>query len=77
MKHKMAKKNLNVNIDTENIDVNVERKDGELKVNYDSKNLDVTVEKTAEGSEVKVEANGGFFKLVGKILGKVLLRRIK
>jgi hypothetical protein len=73
----MAKKNLNVNIDTENIDVNIERKDGELKVNYDSKNLDVTVEKTAEGSEVKVEANGGFFKLVGKILGKVLLRRIK
>jgi hypothetical protein len=73
----MAKKNLNVNIDTDNIDVNVERKDGELKVNYDSKNLDVTVEKTAEGSEVKVEANGGFFKLVGKILSKVLLRRIK
>jgi len=73
----MAKKNLNVNIDTDNIDVNIERKDGELKVNYDSKNLDVTVEKTAEGSEVKVEANGGFFKLVGKILGKVLLRRIK
>jgi hypothetical protein len=73
----MAKKNLNVNIDTDNIDVNVERKDGEVKVNYDSKNLDVTVEKTAEGSEVKVEANGGFFKLVGKILGKVLLRRIK
>ena len=73
----MAKKNLNVNIDTENIDVNIERKDGELKVNYDSKNLDVTVEKTAEGSEVKVEANGGFFKLAGKILSKVLLRRIK
>jgi len=73
----MAKKKLNVNIDTENIDVNIERKDGEVKVNYDSKNLDVTVEKTAEGSEVKVEANGGFFKLVGKILGKVLLRRIK
>jgi hypothetical protein len=73
----MAKKNLKVDIDTENIDVNIERKDGEVKVNYDSKNLDVTVEKTAEGSEVKVEANGGFFKLVGKILGKVLLRRIK
>ena len=73
----MAKKNLNVKVDTDNIDVNIERKDGEVKVNYDSKNLDVTVEKTAEGSEVKVEANGGFFKLVGKILGKVLLRRIK
>jgi len=73
----MAKKNLNVKVDTDNIDVNIERKDGEVKVNYDSKNIDVTVEKTAEGSEVKVEATGGFFKLVGKILGKVLLRKIK
>ena len=72
----MAKKNLKVEIDTENIDVKVERKDGELKVDYDSKNIDVTVEKTAEGSEVKVEANGGLFKLVGKILKKVLLRKI-
>jgi len=72
----MAKKNLKVEVDTENIDVKVERKDGELKVDYDSKNIDVTVEKTAEGSEVKVETNGGVFKLVGKILKKVLLRRI-
>jgi len=73
----MAKKNLNVNVDTENIDVNVERKDGELKVNYDSKKLDVQVNKTADNVEVKVDAQSGFFKLVGKILGKVLLRRIK
>jgi len=72
----MAKKNLKVEVDTENIDVKVERKDGELKVDYDSKNIDVTVEKTAEGSEVKVETNGGLFKLVGKILKKVLLRKI-
>jgi hypothetical protein len=72
----MAKKNLKVEIDTENIDVKVERKDGEVKVDYDSKNIDVTVEKTAEGSEVKVETNGGLFKLVGKILKKVLLRKI-
>lgn len=73
----MAKKNLKVEVDTKNIDVNVERKDGNVKVDYDSKNIDVTVEKTAEGSEVKVEATGGFFKLVGKILTKVLLKRIK
>jgi hypothetical protein len=73
----MAKKNLKVEVDTENIDVNIERKDGELKVNYDSKNLDVTVEKTAEGSEVKVETNGGLFKIVGNIVKKILLRRLK
>lgn len=73
----MAKKNLKVEVDTENIDVKVERKDGEVKVDYDSKNIDIKVEKTAEGSEVKVESNGGIFKLVGKILKKVLLRKIK
>jgi len=73
----MAKKNLNVKVDTENIDVNVERKDGDLKVNYDSKKLDVQVNKTADNVEVKVDAQSGFFKLVGKILSKVLLRRIK
>ena len=73
----MAKKNLKVEVDTENIDVKVERKDGEVKVDYDSKNLDVKVEKTADNVEVKVDAQSGFFKLVGKILGKVLLRRIK
>jgi hypothetical protein len=55
----------------------VERKDGEVKVDYDSKNLDIKIEKTAEKSEVKVEANGGLLKLAGKIISKILLRRIK
>ena len=73
----MAKKNLNVKVDTDNIDVNVERKDGDLKVNYDSKRLDVEVNKTADNVEVKVDAQGGLLKFVGKILKKVLLRKIK
>jgi hypothetical protein len=73
----MAKKNLNVNVDTENIDFNVERKDGELKVNYDSKKLDVQVNKTADNVEVKVDAQGGLLKFVGNIIKKVLLRRLK
>ena len=73
----MAKKNLNVNVDTENIDVNIERKDGDLKVNYDSKRLDVEVNKTTDNVEVKVDAQGGLLNFVGKILKKVVLRRIK
>ena len=71
----MAKKNLKVDIDTDKVDIHVERKDGEVKVNYDSKNLDVKVEKTADNVEVKVDAQSGFFKLVGKILSKVLLNK--
>jgi len=73
----MAKKNLNVKVDTENIDVNVERKDGELKVDYDSKNLDVKVNKTPEKTDVEVKAEKGILKLVGKVLKKVLLRKLK
>lgn len=73
----MAKKNLNVKVDTDNIDVNIERKDGDLKVNYDSKKLDVEVNKTANNVEVKVDAQGGLLRLVGNVLKKVLLRKLK
>jgi hypothetical protein len=73
----MAKKNLSVNVDTDNIDVNIERKDGEIKVNYDSKNLDIKVNKTAEGNEVKVEAKSGLFNLIGKIIAKVIFKKLK
>lgn len=73
----MAKKNIKVDIDTENIDVNVERKDGDLKVNYDSKKLDVEVNKTADNVEVKVDAQSGLLKLVGNVFKKVLLRKLK
>ena len=73
----MAKKNLSVNVDTDNIDVNVERKDGEIKVDYDSKNLDIKVNKTAEGNEVKVEAKSGLFNLIGKIIAKVIFKKLK
>jgi hypothetical protein len=73
----MAKKNLKLDIDTDKVDVHVERKDGDLKVNYDSKKLDVQVNKTADNVEVKVDAQGGLLKFVGNILKKVLLRRLK
>ena len=59
------------------IDVKVERKDGEIKVDYDSKNLDIKVSKTAGGNEVKVEAKSGIFNLIGKIIGKVIFKKLK
>ena len=73
----MAKKNLKVDIDTENVDLKIERKDGDLKVDYDGKNIDVTVDKTADKVEVKVDSQGGLFKIVGNIVKKILLRRLK
>ena len=73
----MAKKNAKINIDTENVDVKFERENGNVKLDYDSKNLDVSVEKTESGTEVKVDAEKGIFKTIGKIIGRVLLRRLK
>jgi NOL1/NOP2/fmu family ribosome biogenesis protein len=73
----MAKKNLKVDIDTEKVDLKIERKDGDLKVDYDGKNIDVTVDKTADKVEVKVDSQGGLFKIVGNIVKKILLRRLK
>jgi NOL1/NOP2/fmu family ribosome biogenesis protein len=73
----MAKKNLKVDIDTEKVDLKIERKDGDLKVDYDGKNIDVTVDKTVDKVEVKVDSQGGLFKIVGNIVKKILLRRLK
>ena len=73
----MAKKNLKIDIDTDRVDVKVDRKDGETEVIVDGKNLDVHVKKTNEGNEVEVKAEKGFLKMVGKVIGKVLLRRLK
>jgi hypothetical protein len=73
----MAKKNFKVDIDTENVDLKVERKDDNLNVDYDSKKIDVKVNKTANEVEVKVDAKGGLLTFVGNILKKVLLRKLK
>jgi hypothetical protein len=73
----MAKKNLKVEVDTENVDVNVERKDGNTKVDIDTKNLDIEVSKTTDNVEVKVDAQGGLLKFIGKIIAKVITKRIK
>ena len=71
------KKNLKVEIDTENVDLKIERKDGELKVDYDSRNIDVKVDKTVDKVEVKVDSQGGLFRIAGNIIKKVLLRKLK
>lgn len=77
MNFKMAKKNLKVDVDTKNVDVHVERKDGDTQVKVDTKNMDIEVSKTTENVEVKVDAQGGLLKMVGKLIAKVITKRIK
>ncbi len=67
--------NLKVDIDTKNVDVNIVKDELNKEFNLDSKNIDINVKKSPEGIEVKVDANGGFFKLIAKRIVKFILRR--
>jgi hypothetical protein len=53
-------------------------KDADIKhVKYDGKKLDIEIKKQNGETEIKVEAQTGILKTIGKIIGKILLRRIK
>ena len=43
----------------------------------DSKKLDVEVKKTAEGTEVNVDAENGLLKRVGKLIGRVVNKKFQ
>ncbi len=85
------KKNLNINIDTKNVDVKISRKDGVTDVKVDTPKIDVQLHKDKENKSIKVdsekvdvEINNGEVKvdvneqsgLIGKVV-KFLLRKRK
>ena len=85
------KKNLNINIDTKNVDVKITRKDGVTDVKVDTPKVDIDIHKedgnnsvkidsepidvTIDKGEVKVDVNEQS-GLIGKI-AKFILRRKK
>ena len=83
------KKNLNINIDTKNVDVKITRKDGVTDVKVDTPKIDVEIHKDKDNKSIKVdsdkvdvEINNGEVKvdvneqsgLIGKVV-KFLLRK--
>lgn len=70
------KKDLDLKIDTKNVDVSVIRKDGKTKVEVDTNILDVTIDNTQDETkvDVKVEDGSGF---LGKVAKTILKRSIK
>lgn len=70
------KKDLDINIDTKNVDVKINRKDGKTKVEVDTNIVDVTIDNSENESkvEVKVEEGLGFF---GKVLKSIVQKKIK
>jgi hypothetical protein len=83
------KKNLNINIDTKNVDVKITRKDGVTDVKVDTPKVDIELHKDKDNKSIKidsekvdVEINNGEVKvdvneqsgLIGKLV-KFLLRK--
>lgn len=69
-------KKVNVVVDTPKVDVEVNA-DGEKKeFKLDSEKLDVNVVKTEEGTSVTVDAKNPLLKIAGKLLSKVLVKKL-
>jgi hypothetical protein len=50
------KKNLNINIDTKNIDVKITRKDGVTDVKVDTPKVDVELHKDKDNKSIKIDS---------------------
>jgi hypothetical protein len=70
-------KDLDVTVDSKNIDVELHKDEDSKEFKYDGKKLDIDIKKDAEGVEVSLNAETGLLKWIGKIISKVVLRRFK
>jgi hypothetical protein len=55
MKTPKKKKDININIDTKNVDIKVTRKDGTTEVKVDTPKLDVQFNKDSDSKELKID----------------------
>jgi hypothetical protein len=70
-------KQVKVAVDTPNVDVTFNKEDDNNKeFVLDTKKLDVTVKKEEGVTTVEVKSDNGLLRQVGKILSKVILRRV-
>ena len=91
MKEPKKKKDININIDTKNVDIKVTRKDGVIDVKVDTEKVDVDFHKDSDLKELKIDTekvdvqvtNGAVnvdvneqSGFVGQLI-KILLRRKK
>lgn len=51
------KKNLNINIDTKNVDVKITRKDGITDIKVDTPKVDVDFHKDDDGKSLKIDSD--------------------
>ena len=70
---KRKKKDLDVNIDTKNIDIKISRKDGKLKAEIDTPIIDAQITKDeVNGLDVDVTVDEKAPKVLGKLLARII-----
>jgi hypothetical protein len=77
VKVKKQGKNIDVKVDTKNVNVEFEKNETDKHFQLHGKNLTVEVDKTQEGTNVHVDAEKGFFKKVGEIIVKLVTRKFR
>lgn len=70
------KKDIDINIDTKNVDIKIKRKDGKFEASLDTPIIDVEVTKDEEnGLDVDVTADEKAPKVIGNIIARIIKKR--
>jgi hypothetical protein len=75
---KRKKKDLDINLDTKNADLNITRKDEVLDASLDTKNVDITIHKEkGKKAKIDVDITPEFGEKIIQTLGAAIRRIIK
>lgn len=67
------KKDIDINIDTKNVDIKIKRKNGKFEASLDTPIIDVEVTKDEEnGLDVDVKADDNAPKVIGNIIARII-----
>ena len=69
------KKNVKVIVDTEKVDIQIEKKEDSKEFKLDSEKLDVQVKQDEKGTEVIVESESGLLKKLGTFISKIFVKK--
>ena len=72
---KKKKKDLDINIDTKNIDIHITRKDGKFEATLDTPIIDAELTKDENGVDLDVRADEQAPKIIGQILARIIKKK--
>ena len=72
---KKKKKDLDINIDTKNIDIHITRKDGKFEATLDTPLIDAELTKDENGVDLDVRADEQAPKVIGQILARIIKKK--